>query len=99
MIANYESGTSPACAPKVCLHGEACGIAWYQCAQLQSGNELLGICFESACLIARISDPKKRAYMAQAGADAWPDCLPDGWFDEGEWLEACHVVRRKVAVA
>lgn len=97
MIANYESGTSPACAPAACLHGEACNVSGYECAQIQSGNELLSLCYESACVIARIPDADKRRYMAGANADAWADVLPDGWFDERDYMAACHVPRVKVA--
>ena len=96
MIANYESGTSPSCAPGLCLHGEACRIARYECAQLQAGNHLLGLAYESACVIAKIHDPEKRRYIAGANADAWGDVLPDGWFDERDYMAACHV--RRVAV-
>lgn len=99
MIADYESGTAPSCAPGLCLHGEACRIARYECAQLQAGNHLLGLCWESACVVAKIHDPEKRAYIAGALADSWPDIMPDGWFDEDDFLEACGVARVKAVVA
>lgn len=94
MIAEYEAGLAPDCSD--CRSMMDCQYSAAACQTVVAGNELLSLCYESACLIARIHDVEKRRYMAGANADAWADVLPDGWFDERDYMAACHVPRVKV---
>jgi hypothetical protein len=94
MIGEYEAGNAPFCDR--CHARIECDDSLIGCEALRRGNELLGIAWQTAALISRIHDEKKRHYMAEANADAWPDVLPADWFDRKDFLAACGC-REKVA--
>ena len=95
MIAEYEAGLAPDCSD--CRSMMECQYSAAACTPVIAGNHLLGLCYESACVIAKIHDQEKRRYIAAALVDAWPDILPERWFEASEFLEACGVERQAVA--